>query len=830
MWQRFTERARRVVFFAQEEAGRLGENYVSTEHLLLGLVRENDSVAARILDRMGVSLGRIRSEIERQVARGEGRLGQDMQLTPRAKRVIDLAYDEARQLSNNYIGTEHLLLGLIREGEGLAGRVLAKLTVELEKTRKEVLALQDNDSGMATNKTQGRRSTTPTLDEFGRDLTELARNEKLDPCVGRHTEIERVIQILSRRTKNNPVLLGEPGVGKTAIAEGLAQRIIAGDIPETLKDKRIVSLDLAGLVAGTKYRGEFEERMKRVMEEVRKASGEIVLFVDELHTLVGAGAAEGAIDASNIMKPALARGELQCIGATTLDEFRKYIERDAALQRRFQPVKVSEPSTEETVEILKGLRDRYESHHHVKITDGALTSASQLADRYITDRFLPDKAIDLIDEAASRVRLQYALPPAELRQAKARLTEIQKEINAIAQNNKWDTSENDLQDRQDELKRHIGDLELDWNSKRESMERIVTEEEVAQIVQSWTGIPVSRLVEAETQKLLRMEEELHKRIIGQHDAIVAVSKAVRRARRGMKDPTRPVGTFIFLGPTGTGKTELARALAQFLFGSENNLIRIDMSEYSERFNVSRLVGAPPGYVGFEEGGQLTEAVRRNPYSVVLLDEIEKAHPEVFNILLQVAEDGRLTDSQGRVVDFKNAVIIMTSNLGARQINPDKGMGIRGDLERRGDGARAYEGMKNRVMEEMKKTFRPEFLNRIDETIVFQSLTADEIFQIVDLMLDRVNKQVQSQEYTLLVSPEVKEHLAKEGFDPTMGARPLRRAVQRFIEDPLAEEVLRGVFRPGDTIQADMDEGQVIFRRTNIVDEGLAALEAPASVA
>lgn len=830
MWQRFTERARRVVFFAQEEAGRLGENYVSTEHLLLGLVRENDSVAARILDRMGVSLGRIRSEIERQVTRGEGRLGQDMQLTPRAKRVIDLAYDEARQLSNNYIGTEHLLLGLIREGEGLAGRVLAKLAVELEKTRKEVMALQDNDSGMPSNKAQGRRSTTPTLDEFGRDLTELARNEKLDPVVGRHTEIERVIQILSRRTKNNPVLLGEPGVGKTAIAEGLAQRIISGDIPETLKDKRIVSLDLAGLVAGTKYRGEFEERMKRVMEEVRKASGEIVLFVDELHTLVGAGAAEGAIDASNIMKPALARGELQCIGATTLDEFRKYIERDAALQRRFQPVKVCEPTTEEAVEILKGLRDRYESHHHVRITDGALTAAAQLADRYITDRFLPDKAIDLIDEAASRVRLQYALPPAELRQAKARLTEIQKEINAIAQNNKWDTSESDLQERQDELKRHIGDLELDWNSKRESMERIVTEEEVAQIVQSWTGIPVSRLVEAETQKLLRMEEELHKRIIGQHDAIVAVSKAVRRARSGMKDPKRPVGTFIFLGPTGTGKTELARALAQFLFSSENNLIRIDMSEYSERFNVSRLVGAPPGYVGFEEGGQLTEAVRRNPYSVVLLDEIEKAHPEVFNILLQVAEDGRLTDSQGRVVDFKNTVIIMTSNLGARQINPDKGMGIRGDLERRGDGAKAYEGMKNRVMEEMKKTFRPEFLNRIDETIVFQSLTADEIFQIVDLMLERVNKQVQSQEYNLVVSPEVKEHLAKEGFDPTMGARPLRRAVQRFIEDPLAEEVLRGTFRPGDTIHAEMEDGHIVFRRTDIVDEGLAALEAPATVA
>ncbi len=831
MWQRFTERARRVVFFAQEEAGRLGENYVSTEHLLLGLVRENDSVAARILDRMGVSLGRIRSEIERHVQRAEGRLGQDMQLTPRAKRVIDLAYDEARQLSNNYIGTEHLLLGLIREGEGMAGRVLTKLGVDLEKTRKEVAALQDTDTSSPASKSQGRRSsTTPTLDEFGRDLTEMARNEKLDPVVGRQSEIERVIQILSRRTKNNPVLLGEPGVGKTAIAEGLAQRIVSGDIPEMLKEKRIVSLDLAGLVAGTKYRGEFEERMKRVMEEVRKASGEIILFVDELHTLVGAGAAEGAIDASNIMKPALSRGELQCIGATTLDEFRKYIERDAALQRRFQPVRVSEPTPEEAVEILRGLRERYEQHHHVKITDGALTAAAQLADRYITDRFLPDKAIDLIDEAASRVRMHYALPPAELRQAKARLAELQKEINAIAQNNKWDTSESDLQERYDDLKRHIGDLEIEWNDQRESMERIVDEEEVAQIVTSWTGIPVSRLVESETHKLLRMEEELHKRVIGQHDAIVAVSRAVRRARSGLKDPRRPVGTFIFLGPTGTGKTELAKALAQFLFSSENNLIRIDMSEYGERFNVSRLVGAPPGYVGFEDGGQLTEAVRRNPYSVVLLDEIEKAHPEVFNILLQIAEDGRLTDSQGRVVDFKNTVIIMTSNIGARQINPDKSMGIRGELERRGSEAKAYEAMKNRVLEEMKKTFRPEFLNRIDESIVFQSLTADEIFQIVDLMLARVNKQVQSQELTLSVSPEVKEHLAREGFDQTMGARPLRRAVQRLIEDPLAEEVLRGTFRPGDRIIAEMQDGNVVFRPANIVDDGLPGLEEPASLA
>jgi ATP-dependent Clp protease ATP-binding subunit ClpC len=826
MWQRFTERARRVVFFAQEEAGRLGENYVSTEHLLLGLVRENDSVAARILDRMGVSLGRIRSEIERQVTRGDGRLGQDMQLTPRAKRVIDLAYDEARQLSNNYIGTEHLLLGLIREGEGLAGRVLIKLGVDLERTRREVMALQDNDSGMAPNQKQAGRSRTPTLDEFGRDYTELARNDKLDPVVGRHTEIERVIQILSRRTKNNPVLLGEPGVGKTAIAEGLAQRLVSGDIPDTLKDKRIVSLDLASLVAGTKYRGEFEERMKRVLEEVRKAQGEIILFIDELHTLVGAGAAEGAIDASNIMKPALARGELQCIGATTLDEFRKYIERDAALQRRFQPVKVSEPTPEESVEILKGLRDRYEAHHRVKITDDALVAASQLADRYITDRFLPDKAIDLIDEAASRVRLQYALPPAELRQAKARLTEVQKEINAVAQNAKWDTGDTNLSEAEARIKQQIEDLEIEWNSKRESMTRVVTEDEVAQIVQSWTGIPVSRLVEAETQKLLRMEEELHKRIIGQHEAIVAVSKAVRRARSGMKDPKRPMGTFIFMGPTGTGKTELARALASFLFDNENNLIRIDMSEYSERFNVSRLVGAPPGYVGYEEGGQLTEAVRRNPYSVVLLDEIEKAHPEVFNILLQVAEDGRLTDSQGRIVDFKNTVIIMTSNIGAARINPERGMGIRSDVQRRGeDDAKAMEAMKNRVMDEVKKTFRPEFLNRIDELIVFQPLSREQIFEIVDQQLARVNKQIKTQDLTLEITLDVKEKLADEGFDPTMGARPLRRAVQRLVEDPLAEEVLRGTFRPGDTILAVMDEGAILFRR-KAIDEGMPSADIP----
>ena len=830
MWQRFTERARRVVFFAQEEAGRLGENYVSTEHLLLGLVRENDSVAARILDRMGVSLGRIRSEIERQVTRGDGRLGQDMQLTPRAKRVIDLAYDEARQLNNNYIGTEHLLLGLIREGEGLAGRVLAKLGVDLERTRREVMALQDTDasSGSSSGPSSARqhRSRTPTLDEFGRDLTELARNDKLDPVVGRNTEIERVIQILSRRTKNNPCLLGEPGVGKTAIAEGLAQRIVSGDVPEMLRDRRIVSLDLAGLVAGTKYRGEFEERMKRVMEEVRKAAGEVILFIDELHTLVGAGAAEGAIDASSIMKPALARGELQCIGATTMDEFRKYIERDAALQRRFQPIKVSEPTEEECIEILKGLRDRYEQHHKVQITDEALVAAARLANRYITDRFLPDKAIDLIDEAASRVRLQYALPPVELRRAKAELLQIQKELQTVSRNNQYERAY-ELENRERKLKASIDEMELEWKNRREEMKRVVGEDEIANIVQSWTGIPVSRLVEAETQKLLRMEEELHKRIIGQHEAIVAVSKAVRRARSGMKDPKRPMGTFIFLGPTGVGKTELARALAAFLFDNENNLIRIDMSEYMERFAVSRLVGAPPGYVGYEEGGQLTEAVRRNPYSVVLLDEIEKAHPEVFNILLQVAEDGRLTDSQGRVIDFKNTVIIMTSNIGARMIHREPGIGLR-TPQKVDEDARSYDAMKGKVMEEMKKVFRPEFLNRIDETIVFHALTSGEILQIVDLMLDRVAHQVRQQGMELKVTDEAKNILAKEGFDPQFGARPLRRAVQRMIEDPLAEQLLMGAFQPGDVIRAEVKDGDIVFVREE-PSEAPPPVEEPAGV-
>ncbi|MGQ9525159.1 MAG: ATP-dependent Clp protease ATP-binding subunit [Armatimonadota bacterium] len=820
MWQRFTERTRRVIFFAQEEAARLGENYVGTEHLLLGLVREKDSVAARILERLGVNLGRVRQEIERQVSRGDGRLGQEMQLTPRAKRVIDLAYEEARQLNNNYIGTEHLLLGLVRESEGIAGRVLARLGVDLERCRREVIALQDGETAMTPAR---HRSRTPTLDEFGRDLTELAQNDKLDPCVGRNAEIERIIQILSRRTKNNPVLIGEPGVGKTAVTEGLAQRIVRGDIPEPLKDRRIVSLDLAGLVAGTKYRGEFEERMKRVMDEVRKAAGEVVLFIDELHTLVGAGAAEGAIDASNILKPALARGELQCIGATTMDEYRKYIERDAALERRFQPVIVKEPTVEETIEILKGLRQRYEAHHQVEISDEALEAAARLSHRYITDRYLPDKAIDLMDEAASRVRLQIAMPPAELRAAKQRLEELDRERKALPLNNQYDRYP-ELQREYEELSEEVRRLQAEWQERTRNTRPVVGPDEIAHIVQSWTGIPVTRLVEAETAKLLRMENALHEKIIGQDEAVAAVSRAVRRARAGLKDPKRPMGSFIFLGPTGVGKTYLAKCLAEFLFDNENAMVRIDMSEYMERFAVSRLVGAPPGYVGYEEGGQLTEAVRRQPYSVILLDEIEKAHPDVFNILLQVMEDGRLTDAQGRVVDFKNTVLIMTSNIGAQTYDDGRTVGFRSSIRSIDTGAdsrQSFESMKNRIQDELKRTFRPEFLNRVDEIVFFHPLNKEQIKQIVDLELNNVRKQVAANGMKFEVSEAVKELLAKEGFDPAFGARPLRRAVQRLIEDPLSEELLIGRFTSGDTVYADVEDGKIIFKHAPVQHPELA---------
>jgi len=829
MWQRFTERARKVVFYAQEEAQKFGEGYVSTEHLLLGLVRETDSVAARVLERLGVGLMRIRGEVEKQLPRGEVRPSQDMTLTPRAKRVIDLAYDEARNLNNNYIGTEHLLLGLIREGDGLAGRVLAKLGIELERARREVMALQDTETQSRGSSGRGggeRRSKeekaerregnakTQTLDEFGRDLTDLARQGKLDPVVGRQNEIERVMQILSRRTKNNACLVGEPGVGKTAIAEGLALRIVQGDIPDLLRDKRLIALDLAGLVAGTKYRGEFEERMKKVMEEVRRADGQIILFIDELHTLVGAGAAEGAIDASNIMKPALARGELQVIGATTQDEYRKYIERDAALDRRFQAVKVREPNEEEAIDILKGLRERYEAHHGVEITDEALHASVQLGQRYITDRTLPDKAIDLIDEAASRVRLQLSLPPVDVRQDRQRLHRLNAEADHLRRKDPDGEPLLKLQEAIDELERSIQEREAAWQAE-EKPHPVVDEAEIAQIVQSWTGIPVMRLVEAESERLLKMEEDLHQRIIGQKDAVSAVARAIRRARSGLKDPKRPIASFIFLGPTGVGKTELAKTLAAYLYDKESNMVRIDMSEYMERFAVSRLVGAPPGYVGYDEGGQLTEQVRRNPYCVVLLDEIEKAHPEVFNILLQVMEDGHLTDSQGRTVDFRNTIIIMTSNVGVRPIELDKGLGFR-EVKADLTDPRTYEAMKNRMLDEMKKLFRPEFLNRVDEVIVFTHLQKEEILRIADLYLKRVNEQAKEMGLTIHLSESVKDLLVNKGYDPNLGARPLRRAVQRYIEDPLSEHLLMGTFKSGDHIMADLDnEGNVFFRKNDV---------------
>ncbi|MBI1756556.1 MAG: ATP-dependent Clp protease ATP-binding subunit [Fimbriimonas ginsengisoli] len=816
MWQRFTERARKVVFYAQEEAQKFGEGYVSTEHLLLGLVRESDSVAARVLEKLGVSLNRIRAEVERQLPRGDARPSQDMTLTPRAKRVIDLAYDEARNLNNNYIGTEHLLLGLIREGDGLAGRVLAKLGVELEKARREVMALQDNETQTKSGGRSAGGSTgttkTQTLDEFGRDYTELAREGRLDPVVGRQSEIERVMQILCRRTKNNPCLIGEPGVGKTAIAEGLALRIVSGDIPDLLRNKRIVALDLAGLVAGTKYRGEFEERMKKVMEEVRKAEGNVILFIDELHTLVGAGAAEGAIDASNIMKPALARGELQCIGATTQDEYRKYIERDAALERRFQGVKVREPSEVEAVDILKGLRERYEAHHQVEITDDAIAAAVTLSQRYISDRSLPDKAIDLVDEAASRVRLQQSLPPIEVRNDRAKLIKLTSDIEHIAKRSNGDEALAKLQSEREQLEKSIREREEAWGAEAKP-EPIVSESEIAQIVQSWTGIPVTKLVEAESQKLLRMEDDLHGRIIGQNDAVIAVSRAIRRARAGLKDPKRPMGSFIFLGPTGVGKTEMAKALAAYLYEKDTNMVRIDMSEYMEKFSVSRLVGAPPGYVGYDEGGQLTEQVRRNPYCVVLLDEIEKAHPEVFNILLQVMEDGHLTDSQGRTVDFRNTLLIMTSNVGVKPVELDKALGFR-DHKMDINDPRTYESMKTKMLDEMKKLFRPEFLNRVDEVIVFQHLKKEEILEIADLYMKRVNEQAAAHGFSIVLSDAVRNMLADQGYDPNFGARPLRRAVQRLIEDPLSEELLPGRFQAGDVIKAELDEATktVTFKR------------------
>jgi ATP-dependent Clp protease ATP-binding subunit ClpC len=802
MWEPFTERARRSIVLAQEEAQRLGNNYIGTEHILLGIISEGESLAAKVLESLGVNLAKVRQEVEAIVGRGGQTVQQEMVFTPRAKRVIELAFEEARQLNHNYIGTEHLLLGLIREGEGVAARVLTNLGVDPAKVRVQTTSLLGAEGQPAAPK---GKSKTPTLDAYGRDLTQLARDNKLDPVIGRSTEIERVIQILSRRTKNNPALIGEPGVGKTAIAEGLAQRVVKGDIPEPLRDKRVITLDLAGLVAGTKYRGEFEERMKRVMDEIRGAAGEIILFIDELHTLVGAGAAEGAIDASNIIKPALARGELQCIGATTLNEFRKHIEKDSALERRFQPVMVGEPSVDETIDILKGLRDRYEAHHKVQITDEALSAAAKLSDRYITDRFLPDKAVDLVDEASSRVRLQATLPPPEIREVDAQLRRVIAEKESVVKNQEFDRAAA-IRDREEKLRLEKSRLEQEWHEKRGKGDRIlkVTAESIAEIVSAWTKIPVSKLAQAETEKLLKMGDLLHERVIGQDEAINVIVRAIRRSRAGLKNPSRPIGAFMFLGPTGVGKTEVARSVAAFLFDDEESMIRIDMSEYMEKYSVSRLVGAPPGYVGYEEGGQLTEAVRRRPYAVVLLDEIEKAHPDVFNLLLQVLDDGRLTDSQGRQVDFKNTVIIMTSNVGATGMQTTTDIGFRPQKTGDEEGQKAYERMKNKVLEEVKQTFRPEFMNRLDEVVVFHQLTREQIEQIVSLELKKVIREVRAQEMELKVTDAAKSLLARKGWDPQFGARPLRRAIQRMVEDELAEEMLKGSFNSGDHILADVD--------------------------
>ncbi|MCD6309994.1 MAG: ATP-dependent Clp protease ATP-binding subunit, partial [Candidatus Eremiobacteraeota bacterium] len=759
---------------------------------------------------LDIGLKRVRKEVETIVGKASSPSRGDMVFTPRAKRVIELAFEEARNLGHNYIGTEHLLLGLLREQEGVAARVLSSLNVEPKKIRSEINKVLGLEAPVA--KPSKERTKTPTLDNYGRDLTELARENKLDPVIGRHVEIERVIQVLSRRTKNNPALIGEPGVGKTAIVEGLAQRIASEDVPEPLKDKRVIALDLAGLVAGTKYRGEFEERMKRVMDEIRSASGEIILFIDELHTIVGAGAAEGAIDASNILKPPLSRGELQCIGATTLDEYRKHIEKDAALERRFQPITVDEPTVEETINILKGLRDRYEAHHKVRITDDALNLAARLADRYISDRYLPDKAIDVVDEASSKVRLAATMAPPELRRVEADLNMIRQEKETVIKAQEYEKAAQ-LREREEELRQKKEELEKEWKARREDRGdtlNTVTEEDIAHIVSAWTKIPVKKLAEEETAKLLSMEEELHKRVIGQNEPIKSLTKAIRRARAGLKDPKRPIGSFMFLGPTGVGKTELAKALAEFLFDDEDAMIRIDMSEYMEKFAVSRLVGAPPGYVGFEEGGQLTEAVRRKPYSVILLDEIEKAHPDVFNILLQVLEDGRLTDSQGRNVDFKNTVVIMTSNIGVRDISPEAEIGFR-TVKDEGSEEVKYERMKKRILEEVKKVFKPEFMNRLDEVMVFHKLSMEEIKDIVDLMMNRVREEVLSAERDLEYTDEARDLLSKEGYDPIFGARPLRRAIQRLVEDPLAEEFIRNKFKPGSTVIVDVEDSKIVFR-------------------
>lgn len=818
MFGRFTERAQKVLALAQEEAVRLGHNNIGTEHILLGLIRESEGIAAKALIALNLGLEKIQDEVESLIGRGQEQ-PTNIAYTPRAKKVIELSMDEARKLGHTYVGTEHILLGLIREGEGVAARVLNNLGVSLNKARQQVLQLLGSSEVVSSQHGNPSNANTPTLDGLARDLTAYAKEGHLDPVIGRSKEIERVIQVLSRRTKNNPVLIGEPGVGKTAVAEGLAQKIINNEIPETLRGKRVMTLDMGSVVAGTKYRGEFEDRLKKIMDEIRTA-GNIILFIDELHTLIGAGGAEGAIDASNILKPALARGELQCIGATTLDEYRKYIEKDAALERRFQPIQVDEPTKEEAVQILFGLRDRYEAHHRVKITDEAIYEAVKLSDRYITDRFLPDKAIDLIDEAGSRVRLRsYTVPPS-LKQMENKLEDVRKEKDSAVQSQEFEKAAS-LRDNEQKLREELDITKNEWKEKQGRTDSEVTPEDIAQIVASWTGIPVTQLKEEETERLLKMESILHERVIGQDEAVKSVSRAIRRARAGLKDPKRPMGSFIFLGPTGVGKTELARALAGAMFGDENAVIRIDMSEYMEKHSTSRLVGAPPGYVGYEEGGQLTEKVRRKPYSVVLLDEIEKAHPEVFNILLQVLEDGRLTDSKGRTVDFRNTLIIMTSNVGAEMIKKNSSLGFTAAQ----DGGKDYTFMKEKVLGELKKSFRPEFLNRIDESIVFHSLDEDHILRIVSLMAEELRNRLKDQNIDFELSEEAKKFLAKAGFDPTYGARPLRRAIQKHIEDHLSEELLKGNISKGDSLTFEVKDGELVVlnnKESNQENQEIAA--------
>jgi len=806
MQDKFTERVRKVMYLAREEAARLHHDYIGTEHLLLGILREGEGIAATVLNNLGLDLDAIRQAVESMVSASGGTMTiGEIPFTPRAKRVLELSVDEARQLGHNYVGTEHLLLGLIREGEGVAARVLLELGVDRKKVRDETLRLLGG-SAPAGQAKEEEKTDTPALNQFSRDLTLLAREGKLDPVIGREKEIERVIQVLSRRKKNNPVLIGEPGVGKTAIVEGLAQRIVENKVPETLRNKRLVIIDLASVVAGTKYRGQFEERLKAVMNEIRE-SKDTICFLDELHTIVGAGGAEGAIDASNMLKPALARGEIQCIGATTLDEYRKHIEKDGALERRFQPIMVDPPSVEQTIRIISGLRDKYEAHHGVKFTDNAVEAAVELSDRYISDRFLPDKAIDVIDESGARARLSVSTVPNELREIEKKIEDAAKEKEAAILAQEFEKAAR-LRDKERELRRQIKDMKKDWSESRSERAATVDADDIAEVISKMTGIPVAKLEEKESEKLLRMEDELRKSIVGQDEAVRGIARAVRRNRAGLRDPRRPIGSFIFLGPTGVGKTELARVLARFLFDDEAALIRIDMSEFMEKFNVSRLVGAPPGYVGYEEGGQLTEKVRRKPYSVVLLDEIEKAHPDVFNILLQVLDDGQLTDSMRRKVNFKNTVLIMTSNLGARQI---RGTGILGF--QKADEATTYDRMKSVVMDEVKKTFNPEFLNRIDEITVFRALDLEDMQKIVRILLDQVEARIERKNIRLRFTPEAMELLIEKGFDPSLGARPLRRTIQRYVEDPLAELVLRGTIHEGAEVEVSRKGEEISFRES-----------------